>query len=297
MFDLAKFNRCRESPLENMFKDSFIEKLNIRLCKFLLGVSRKASNLAVMGELGRYPFYIDVIVTMLKYWLRLHNLDSSKDKLLCETLKENYSMFENGEHCWLNCIYLILKELKMLNLFHNPQSFTNRIMFTVKKELQCRFERKWKTDINFSKSRTDPTSGNKLRTYASFKSRFSCEAYTKLNNFQERRILSQFRISTHRLEIQKGRYTMPKTPVGNRICKQCDRGLIEDELHFLLVCPKYDLFRDAHIIKKISNVNFHNLSTENKFIWLMSNEDLSLCKAVSTYLINSFNVRNSIAVT
>lgn len=45
MFDLAKFNRYRESPLENMFKDSFIEKLNIRLCKFLLGVSRKASNL------------------------------------------------------------------------------------------------------------------------------------------------------------------------------------------------------------------------------------------------------------
>ena len=32
----------------------------------------KASNLAVVGELGRYPLYIDIVISMIKYWIRLH---------------------------------------------------------------------------------------------------------------------------------------------------------------------------------------------------------------------------------
>lgn len=53
IFDENKFARASERPVENVFKDLQIEKLNIQFCKFLLGVNKKASNLAVRGELGR----------------------------------------------------------------------------------------------------------------------------------------------------------------------------------------------------------------------------------------------------
>jgi hypothetical protein len=39
------------------------EKFNIKFSKFILGVHKKSSNFAVLGELGRYPLYIIIINT------------------------------------------------------------------------------------------------------------------------------------------------------------------------------------------------------------------------------------------
>jgi hypothetical protein len=36
--------------------------------------------------------------------------------------------------------------------------------------------------------------------------------------------LTRFRINAHKLEIERGRYTIP-----NRICKQCNCEAVEDE--------------------------------------------------------------------
>jgi hypothetical protein len=43
--------------------------INLNLCKSILGVGSKASNLAVVGELGRYSLYIDIVISMIKYWI------------------------------------------------------------------------------------------------------------------------------------------------------------------------------------------------------------------------------------
>ncbi|MEW8547928.1 MAG: hypothetical protein AB2693_30855, partial [Candidatus Thiodiazotropha sp.] len=61
--------------LDKIFNNTEAEKLHIKFGKFILGVHRKSVNFAVMSELGRYPFYIDIIKSMLKYWYRLENLD------------------------------------------------------------------------------------------------------------------------------------------------------------------------------------------------------------------------------
>jgi hypothetical protein len=37
------------------------EKLNNGLCKYMLGVHKKSSNLAVKGELGRFPLLINIL--------------------------------------------------------------------------------------------------------------------------------------------------------------------------------------------------------------------------------------------
>ena len=61
---------------------------------------------------------------------------------------------------------------------------------------------------------------NKLRTYCKFKFNFQQEKY--LDNIKElsnRSTLARFQISAHKFEIERGRYTIPKTAVENRICK------------------------------------------------------------------------------
>jgi hypothetical protein len=56
-------------------------------------------------------------------------------------------------------------------------------------------------------------------------------------------------------------------------CKLCKID-IEDECHFLLKCPKFEIERKEFlklISKEYKNVN--SLEVNNKFIWLMSSED------------------------
>jgi hypothetical protein len=96
--------------------------------------------------------------------------------------------------------------------------------------------------------------------------------------------LTRFRTSTHQLQIEVGRYTAPKTPIIERICRNCSSNSIEDEQHFLLFCQKYNELRNKLIIpclnKNISNTNNY----EAHFIWLLSNEDPNICKNIAKYI-------------
>ena len=80
------------------------------MCKYVLGVGKKTTKIAVYGELGRYPLYIDTVLAIVKYWLRLSK-ESETDQLLKDALQDNYVMFQKKRDCWLNCVYMILKSV------------------------------------------------------------------------------------------------------------------------------------------------------------------------------------------
>ena len=58
-------------------------------------------------------------------------------------------------------------------------------------------------------------------------------------------------MSSHMLEIERGRYKRPQVAPENRLCRQCDWDRAEDEIHFLLECPKYNHIRSV-LVNKIS---------------------------------------------
>jgi hypothetical protein len=47
--------------ISNLYSWNPLEKLNISMGKYVLGVNKRTTNLAIYGELGRYPLYIDTI--------------------------------------------------------------------------------------------------------------------------------------------------------------------------------------------------------------------------------------------
>ena len=58
------------------------EKLNVKLCKYLLGTGKYSVNDAVRGELGRYPILIKILSHSVKFSQRVEKLpDSSVVKL------------------------------------------------------------------------------------------------------------------------------------------------------------------------------------------------------------------------
>ena len=55
-----------------------------------MGVHTKTTNLAVYGDCGRYPLYIDQITQCVKYY---HHLENTENELL----KQFYSILKNHE--------------------------------------------------------------------------------------------------------------------------------------------------------------------------------------------------------
>ena len=63
--------------LNKNFNNIEPDELHIKFAKFILGVNRKSTNFAVMSELGRIPFYLDIVKAVLKYWYRLEHFDQT----------------------------------------------------------------------------------------------------------------------------------------------------------------------------------------------------------------------------
>ena len=84
----------------------------------------------------------------------------------------------------------------------------------------------------------------KLRTYSRFKTVFKFEPYLNtIRNKQIRSCFSRFRMSSHDLEIERGRYDSKPKPPEERLCSYCrtlGSSLSEDEVHFFSVCPMYN---------------------------------------------------------
>ena len=87
-----------------------------------------------------------------------------------------------------------------------------------------------------------------LRNYKTYKSEFGIEPYLYLiSNLRYRNALTNLRTSSDPLEIERGRYAIPKNPVCDRLCRTCN--VTEDEIRFLLNCVEYGKLRDNFYAK------------------------------------------------
>ena len=58
----------------NMFDKLQQEKLHLKFCKYILGISSKATDLAVCGETGRCPILIQILTNMFNNLIHLKTL-------------------------------------------------------------------------------------------------------------------------------------------------------------------------------------------------------------------------------
>ena len=64
---MSKAMRSTDNILDSLYQNFHGEKLHTKFCKYVLGVHFKASHLACVGEVGRFPIYIDFCNDILKY--------------------------------------------------------------------------------------------------------------------------------------------------------------------------------------------------------------------------------------
>ena len=72
------------------------------------------------------------------------------------------------------------------------------------------------------------------------KTNFGFEKYLDLiKEPKNRRYITKFKSSSHKLKIESGRYTRPITPLNKRICDKCDKHEEDDEIHFFNHCTHF----------------------------------------------------------
>ena len=85
--------------------------------------------------------------------------------------------------------------------------------------------------------------------------------------------------------IEIGRhYNIPK---DNRFCVYCE-GEVEDELHFLLICPLYGDLREKYI-----DHNYTRLPNQYSFYNIMSSNQENVIRNLAMFKYYSFSRRKS----
>ena len=98
-------------------------------------------------------------------------------------------------------------------------------------------------------TRKDANQSNKVKTYRKFKTidNNKCEDYLhQVTNTRHKITLTKLRLSNQKLAIETGRYSRPFKKPEEGICPICKIEM-EDEYHFLNICPAYQEKRCSFI--------------------------------------------------
>ena len=248
-------------------KANDIEKVHLNFLKQILGVRRQTCNIAVYGEVGRVPLYVLRKVRILKYWYKIL---SSQNTLLYKVYEQqkNSIMQGSSENNWVFQLKLLLNELGFTFLWDN-QSITKLQLQMVIQCIYDQYYQSWYSEVNNS---------GKLETLKCLNKVFNFEKYLKCINIDCHRVaLTRFRCSAHKLRIEEGRFRDINRNL--RICHLCNSNTIEDEYHFLLVCPAYRDIRINTLPKY-----FCSWPTKQKFIKLLNEPQVASLKRLGKFL-------------
>ena len=228
----------------------------------------------------------------MKYY---YHIEFSDDNKLLASFYEELKARENrpSHSNLLNFANQIHKLTKISPPTH-PNGVNNTIT-RLRNTLKTRFRYYCNKIINTDFSEKCKVGKNKLRTFKTFKPHFGKEKYLDIiKNATPRCTLSRFRLSSHKLKIETGRYNSRNGYVRpeDRVCQLCDLNVCEDERHFLIVCPAYSILRqDLLTLGSATNRWFDTYDTFNKFNWLMSNEDAEIIRCLASFIQKAFEKR------
>ena len=126
----------------------------------------------------------------------------------------------------------------------------------------------------------------KLRTYIKFKFNHSLEEYLcYIPDTRWIKTLSRLKMSSHMLEIERGRHVKPqKIPPEQRTCQRCTLNSVDDKIHFSITCSYFTTQRTSLFAEsKLLNSEFDSLSNDDNYIMSSTHRPLVICLAKYTY--------------
>ena len=257
-----------------------LERLHLSASKYALGVKSSTNTDAVYSELGRMSIQSYHHVNILKFYIRLSILDNKR--YASKAFEMLVSDADSGCSNWVSTA-------RNLQQVYDVQLSDNNS--NIKTKVQQHFQ-----SVIMGRLKEQIIQDKKLKTYAKFKTTYKFEAYLDtLSDFTERSCFAKFRLSAHNLQIEIGRFGKNKTPRSERYCAYCKtlkKYVVEDEVHFLTVCPLFEqerqiLFNNIYSLYPSTRL----LNNENMFLWLLSQEDRECIHFLAKFCKRGFKKR------
>jgi len=244
-------------------------QIQLRAIRYFLGVHRFAPIAGLEGDMGWKSPVIRTKLNMVKFWNRLLTLPDTR--LTKQIFLWDY---QQANLNWSKDMFDIFESINAVELFRSKLIANIAQCEAV---LNDKMIREWKDAVE---------SKPKLRTYAKLKTEFKSEDYIFLPRF-ERSLVSQLRLGILPLRIETGRYV--NESLENRICTLCSLNAVEDEIHFVIQCPLYNVHREKLFYSaKQLDPAFESLSSLSKFVFLNDHP-----KLLSKFLTSAWNQRQS----
>jgi hypothetical protein len=254
-----------------------VEAPHLFACKRFLNVSPRTPNTMVYGELGRYPLYIDSAVRAVKYWFKLQNMMLVRlPRQAYEMEKTRFLRQENKENVqnWVYCLKHCFDIFGFSEVWINGGVGDEKVFVKVLRErmVDC-YKQDWWSKL---------ASSERYSTYNTLKSLLQQEQYFNgITIVKFRNSFVKFRLGIADININK-RYQN-----ASKDCPFC-KNVVEDELHFLLYCDKYNELRDKYISKHCTNAFMPMLP------FLLQNDNKEITRSVAMYIFYALKTREQL---
>lgn len=253
-----------------------IERVHIQFCKRLLGVKKTTQNDFVYGELGRTNCRTKRYLSIVKYWFKILSCHDNKYiKLVYNLMVKDMDLVPNKVN-WASLVRHLLMSLGFYEVWLE-QGVGNYNVFIslLKQRLTDTFIQKWQERLENS------TRANFYKRIAIFQ--FQPYLY-KVNVQKFSQAFSRLRMSSHRLEIESGRWVKPNSiPMEERICTFCH--VLEDEYHFVIECPVYIDLRKQYIPQY-----YWRRPSMFKFVELVNSTNRNCIRKLCVFVFHAFKL-------
>ncbi len=244
-----------------------LDRVQNRATRFFMGVHRFAPILGHVGDMGWGSNKSRWKLNILRLWNRLVEMDDNR-------LLKKVFLWDRDQHSNNNKSNFCAQVKQILTDCDKRSSYTNQNAVDIG-NMKAIFMEK---DVNnWENSVKDKC---KLDFLALIKPAFGVEPFVKLNiSRYERSLLAQLRYGILQIQLETGRYNNEKR--GDRLCKICDEGRVEDQYHFVFHCPAYDDKRNIFMnLMKTRIPEWNTMSDNEKFVILFKDHSRAFGKYV-----------------
>ena len=226
------------SEVWGFHKSATIERVHLQFCKKTMGVKQSTQNDFIYGELGRIYYQSLRYINIIKFWLKIVSAGERKYiKCIYDTMINDIELRPKKQH-WASQVKLLLSRLGFMDVWYSQGvGDINNFLRVFKLRIKDIYVQDWHARLENS---------SRARFYITI-SNFQFQKYLDILPLEKhRKSLCRLRVSSHRLEVEMGRWAKPnKIPLENRKCRSCD--VLEDEFHFILQCSRYQDLREIYI--------------------------------------------------
>ena len=257
-----------------------IERVHLQFCKRLLGVKKTTQNDFIYGELGRTSCITKRYILIIKYWFKiLLSEDVKYIKLVYNMMLEDLELNPNKTN-WASLLRHLLFSMGFNEVWiQQGVGNINNFISVFKQRLTDNFIQNWQARLAES---------SRAIFYRSFAT-FQFQPYLdKVNVFKYLQAYSKLRMSSHRLEVEAGRWVRQnRVPIHERKCSFCN--ILEDEYHFVIQCAAYSELREKYISKY-----FWKRPNMFKFVELINSSNINYIRKLCIFIYHAFKLRTEL---